>query len=205
MKKRYSNLLSSKFRLIVLIRRRLTLWSLAWIATLLISFGWWQIRSLQVNAAEERVALMETRCGPLKQMQTRNEIITRQLAELNSHESLLTRLDDEQIPYSMLALVSQQIGARRGTVRIESFQLTQIDRPATETAAVGGTLAQTPASPVTVTQLTVRGIAVDNLAVSQFVAGLRDTGVFDYADLKSSVGAHVDNQRAQNFIIICGY
>lgn len=205
MNKRNSNLLTWRFRLLLLIRRRLTQWSVVWVAAAIISLGWWQLRLHRLQATDERVALMETRSSPLKQMQSENDRIRQQLADMNSHESLLARLDDEQLPYRLLALVSLQVGERDGTVRIESFKLTRRDESSSEKSSGTGSAGSTEHAGSFSTQLAVRGIATDNLAVSLFVAGLRDTGVFESVDLKSSVGARVDDHRAQSFAIICGY
>ncbi|MEQ9406120.1 MAG: PilN domain-containing protein [Fuerstiella sp.] len=203
MNKRYSNLLSSRFRLLMLIRRRVTQWSVIWIAAVAVSLGWWQLRSHRVRAAEERVALMETRYSPLKQMQADIRKMKQQLEEMNSHESLLTRLDDEQVPYRLLALVTLQVDARAGAIRLDSYRLTRTDPVEAVRQTAAATAKKTDAEPAVPTRLTVRGIAADNLAVSLFVAGLRDTGVFESVDLKSSVGAQIDRQRAQSFIIDC--
>ncbi len=203
MNKRYSNLLTSRFRLFMLIRRRLTQWSIVWVVATAVSLCWWQLRALRVNAADERVTLMDSRYSPLQQLQIDNQHIRQQLTEMNSHESLLTRLDDEQVPYRLLAIVSMQVGARDGSVRVESFNLTRTD---TAGPAGPGHHNQTLEQKADIrTHLAIQGIAADNLAVSRFVAGLRDTHVFETVDLKSSVGARVDNHRAQSFMIDCAF
>ncbi len=205
MNKRYSNLLTWRFRQYMLIRRRLTQWSVVWGVAALIALSWWQLRVHRVKAADKRVTVMETRYSPLKQMQSENERITDQLTKMNSHESLLTRLDDEQVPYRLLALVSLQVSERSGSVRIESFQLTQNDSGSASATSGPENDGGRDDFGRTQTRLEVRGIATDNMAISLFVAGLRDTGVFESVELKSSVGERVDNQRTQSFITVCEY
>ena len=204
MNKRYSNLLTWRFRQYMLIRRRLRQWAVVWTVVAVISLSWWQIRVHGVEAAEKRVALMETRHHPLKQMQLENKHLRDQLTKMNSHESLLARLDDEQVPYRLLALISLQVAERSGSVRIESFQLTQSE--SVTDSAISEPEKHDPGDfERTQTQLVVRGIATDNMAISLFVAGLRDTDVFESIELKSSLAERVDNQRTQSFIIVCGY
>ncbi len=197
---RYSNLLTWRFRLQLMIRRRLTQWAFVWIATLLICFGWWQVSLKALQFESDRVALMETRYSPVIQKQAEIQRIRRELDDLNSHQSLLVQLDDEPIPYHLLALVSMQVQQRDGAVRIESFKLTQPDGAVAASQASAGK----PAAPNTAhSTMTLQGMAADNLAVSLFVAGLRDSGVFSAVDLKSSTGARVENTRAHNFTIEC--
>ena len=201
----HSNLLSRRFRLYLLIRQRLTQWSITWALLLAGSLGWWFYRASQVGSLGERVALMEARSNPVQELRTRNQRIQQQLADMHRHELLLYQLDDEKIPYHLLALVSAKVVESQGRVQIQSFSMQRYDRLGTDSTT--GNRANPIAADRTVlplAELSLTGRAQDNLAVSLFVASLRDSGVFENVDLKSSVGARRDAEQSQTFIVHCG-
>ena len=206
MKRRYINLLSWRFRLYLIVRTRLLQWLAVWSIVAVCAFVVWQVNSRRFAAASDALALMDSRCAPLKSMQDENQRMTGRLAELHSHQSLLTRLDDEQVPYRLMGLVSRGVQACSGSIRVQTLHLTRTQEQLPRSP--GQSAAQRAARPPKpqyqeVTTLKLTGLAADNLDISRFVAALRDSGVFASVDLRSSVGARIDTVHAQSFVVEC--
>ena len=54
-------------------------------------------------------------------------------------------------------------------------------------------------------RLTLKGIALDDLAVAQFIVALRDTGVFHAVELKSSLVTQLAGGPAREYFVECTY
>lgn len=210
MNRRSINLLTWRFRLYLLVRARLLQWSLAWAAGSLLMAIWWQLESRKLGAVQEDLAIMQSRCTPLQQMQLENVRLKKRVADLNSHQSLMARLSDEQVPYRLLAIVSQKIAQCSGTIRVDSLSIDHRMEAETPVATPVGTPATLPmngkpAEPVMreITMLNLNGVADGNITVSQFVGLLRDSQVFQSVELVSSIGAETDSRRIQSYFVKC--
>ena len=53
--------------------------------------------------------------------------------------------------------------------------------------------------------LTLRGIGADNLAVAEFVVGLREAGVFERVDLKSAAESESTRSHTTVYQVECGF
>lgn len=210
MNRRSINLLTWRFRLYLLVRTRLLQWSVIWGASSLVMVGWWQLANHRLGMAHESLAIMESRCAPLQQKQRENKQLAKRVHDLKSHQSLLTRLNDEQVPFRLLGLLSQKVTECEGEIRIDSMaidQKTEAERLTPEDAAVmAKQLAEgKPAIPKMreVTTLTLNGIADGNITLSRFVGLLRDSQVFQTVELVSSIGAGQETVRTQSYLVKC--
>lgn len=208
MNRRSINLLTWRFRFYLLVRARLLQWCVVLAVCSLVLVVLWQLENHRIGTAMDALAIMESRCAPLQQMQSENVQLANRVSELNSHQSLLTRLDDEQVPYRLLGLVSRTVAECLGSIRIDSVSLERrmeaesqdpkktvspSDKPKTDVAA----------SPKLreITTLTLNGLADDNITVSQFVGLLRDSQVFESVELVSSTGVDSEARRTQAFLV----
>lgn len=210
MNRRSINLLTWRFRLYLLVRARLLQWSVAWAAGSLLMAIWWQLESHRLGAVQEDLAIMQSRCTPLQQMQLENVRLKKRVADLNSHQSLLVRLNDEQVPYRLLGIVSQKVAQCTGTIRIDSLSIDRkmeaektapIQAGATAAPAANGKLVEPLMREITL--LNLNGVADGNITVSQFVGLLRDSQVFQSVELVSSIGAETDSRRTQSYFVKC--
>ncbi len=170
----------------------------------------WQLENHHLGASQDALAIMESRCEPLQQMQIQNAQLSKKVDDLNSHQSLLARLDDEQVPYRLLGLVSQKIAECTGTIRIDSLSIDRKMEVEPVAPTTPGSTAATSSSPLEVgakmrevTTLNLNGIADGNITVSQFVGLLRDSQVFQSVELVSSIGADTNALRTQAYLVKC--
>ena len=210
MNRRSINLLTWRFRLYLLVRTRLLQWSVIWAAGSLLMVIWWQLESRRLSAALEALAIMESRCLPLQQMQRENMQLARRVRDLKSHQSLLTRLNDEQLPYRLLGLLSQKVSECEGTLRIDSMaidkkmeteRLTPTEAAGAAKKAAAGKAVAPQMHEVTI--LTLNGVADGNITLSQFVGLLRDSQVFQTVEHVSSIGADNQTRRTQSYLVKC--
>lgn len=210
MNRRSINLLTAKFRFYLLVKARVLQWSAMWVACSFVMVVWWQVENQRLGATMDALAIMESRVAPLQQMQNQNQTLAERVKNLKSHQSLLTRLDDEQVPYRLLGLVSKTTADCIGTIRVDSLTFdrrmeavpTTASKPGTPMPTTGTTQPTTPATREVAT-LMLNGIADDNITVSQFVGLLRDCSVFQSVELVSSVGDDASSQRTQMFLVKC--
>ena len=210
MNRRSINLLTSRFRFYLLMKARVLQWSGVWAACSLIMISWWQVENDRLGETRDALAIMESRCAPLRQMQQQNLALAERANNLKSHQSLLARLDDEQVPYRLLGLVSKTTADCVGTIRIESLAFERRLESAPSISEKPGSASTTENSHQSdtsekqeVATLTLNGIADDNITVSQFVGLLRDSSVFQSVELVSSVGADALPRRTQMFLVKC--
>lgn len=201
--KNHINLLSARFRLALLVKTRLAQWSLLWCICLIVSFGLWKLRSSQVSAAAESLTVMKSRSEPVRIMRTENKRMEKQLSELNSHQSLLSRLEDERVPFRILGLVSGSIHELPGQIQLSRLDFSRRRElvpppPGTKKKNLKPVYRE-------ISTVGLSGVAADNIVVSRFVASLRDSSVFESVDLKSSVGSVLNTERSQSYLVECRF
>lgn len=206
MNRNCTNLLTWRFRFYLLVRARLLQWSVLWSICGVFMVAWWQLENDRLGTAMDALAVMDNRCTPLQQMRKQNLAMADRLANLKSHQSLLARLDDQQVPFRLLGVVSHCIAECAADIHVESLdfqrRLEQVSAP----TAIPGAATTTPAAPPQMREtaaMTLNGVADDNLTVSCFVGLLRDSQVFHSVELVSSVGSGTTPDPKQMFFVKC--
>jgi len=195
--KTHLNLLPWQFRCRLLARSRVRHWSVVWAISCLILVGVCGLTHLQLEAGRRDLQVQRDKSAPLKALQTQNEQIRARLAQLHSHQSLLVLLDRTQQPLWLIGLVSRHARNGGGRLQVQDFSLKQLQpAPRSRTEGIDRN---------DLAHLTLKGIAVDDLAVARFIVGLRDSGIFDSVELKSSIGTQVKNKSAREYLVECTF
>ena len=108
-------------------------------------------------------------------------------------------------PLQVIGLVSRSAEFVGGRLRVEkmSFQVIEVSQPLVDqTAGQNGVDLKQPA-PIKAFHLTLNGIASNYLAVSKFIIALRDSGLFESVELKSSERTEMAGGRARKFFVDC--
>ena len=127
------------------------------------------------------------------------------IARMRGRQSLLTHLDAGLHPLQVIGLVSRSAEFVGGRLRVEkmSFQVIEVSQPLVDqTAGQNGVDLKQPA-PIKAFHLTLNGIASNYLAVSKFIIALRDSGLFESVELKSSERTEMAGGRARKFFVDC--
>jgi hypothetical protein len=143
------------------------------------------------------VAALNTRAMPLQRMDRRNQQQQTELASLLQREQLLNKLGAPFEPLQLVSVLSSRAYVRDGGVRILDLKLTKLEIQAKRQASapVSPRARQQQAKPVVAqikeqpeikTEVTIYGLAKDDVSLSEFVTSLRHAGVFESIELKST-------------------
>lgn len=196
--KTHVNLLPLKYRRIALARSLLLRWGAAWAAAIAVMAGMFWMNASCCSRAEADVSTKEALSKPLLATAQANKRMRTQVHRFEHRETLVGQLREDKPVLNLLAVVSSSArqSAERITIRDLQFQQNAVtasgERPADRTASVG---------PEAV--LTIEGEALDNLAIAQFAAGLRDADLFRDVELKSSVKKTSSQRQVHSFIVRC--
>jgi hypothetical protein len=93
-------------------------------------------------------------------------------------------LHSERLGYQLLSTISRSSRGTQGELQIRKLALRLVETPVESK----GKTTSAPPAVVRSYLLSVTGVAKNNLHVAQFASALRDSGVFDRVDLKSTRG-----------------
>jgi hypothetical protein len=183
------------------VQYRQALWGLArrWLlvaaVAVLVAFGlawrtWAGYLATLQRQAELRSAVQAAR-------QTLDEVksMQRQLKATTRQQAVALALADERPVLTLLGVVSQAARASDVEVAMEKLSFT---------AAAAEGKAKSPALAVA-NRLELRGVGRDNVAIAQFVAAMRDAGVFAAVDLKATAPSQLGSAQVRTFHVECTY
>ncbi|MCH7685221.1 MAG: hypothetical protein IH899_00820 [Planctomycetes bacterium] len=207
----HTNLLPLDFRRWLLVKIRLLQWSLVWGLSLLALVALWAAKSVDRHTQTRQLQTLERQCDPLREMNEDNNRVRERLAELEQRQSLLADLDTVQYPLLLVGIVSQGTHRSHSRVQVRDFSLapvTPVSAKSTKSASQvknKNNEKQTEEYVSARMRLTLKGIALDDLAVAQFIVALRDTGVFNAVELKSSLVTQLAGGPAREYFVECTY
>lgn len=206
--KAFINLLPFEYRRRELVRLRLLQWSLVWAGCLLLIVAAWWLKQSQHRASRLAVEAAETRFRPLEQLMGQRRAMETELRRLHAKGTVLGRLRDEIQLLTLIGMVSHGARECRGRLVVDEMAFQRkannasADRPQRDpgkpTDTEPGAEGSGPRASVT-----LRGTALDNLAVARFAAALRDSGLFERVELKSSVGDESAAGNLRAYLLEC--
>ena len=198
------NLLPLSFRARQLVSTYVRAWGLVWLLCAVgIGYGcfhrWNHLLILEQDAAFAAVSSQ-----PIRDFQSEHRAIIKDIEKIEERESWLTDSDSREA-MQIIGIISHSAGATHGRVSVQNLELNAIER--TAVARKDPEQPQTKQEPVIEQrmQLDLTGIADDDLAVASFVAGLRDSGVFESVELKSSFTQIFDEHNSREYNVSCIY
>lgn len=204
--KTHLNLLPKQFSMRLLVRSRLLQWSFVWIATGVVVAT---VCLLEFDAAASQRGIAERLdhdAAPLRKIIQENEQIRKRLAELSERRALLRRLDGSQNPLRLIGLVSKAARLSGGRLMVDDFSLQQLqDDTSTPTAAIQQTKNGLSDHSDDRMTLILAGTAFDDLAIAQCIVFLRDTGLFDSVELKSSTKSQTADDGTREYLVECTF
>lgn len=187
---------------------RLRNWSVVWLLTTVCVVSVCVARGQSAAALEERAAALAAAARPVRQLRAEQKNMEQQIRQIRERESWLVDSDSQQT-LQLLGIISEAAAATSGKVSVASMKLTTIERPvsAQETTSqpVRGRKSNSPVKYEQRMQLTLSGLAVDDLSVAAFVARLREAGVFESVELKSTISQIVEQHDVRNYSLTCVY
>ncbi len=163
-----------------------------------ISFTAWKWHEFQ--SLETRVHTARQRYEPIAKLE--NEIATfdQRIAELTEREKLTLELSQNRSMVTLLGTLAEAARQSEGKLAIGQFDLQSVQTGNSDNNS-------DPESPPNQAhyRLTLGGISVDNVAIAQFVAALRDGNLFTRVQLTSTGTTTVNQITAKNYAMQCEF
>ncbi len=213
MMKDHVNLLPIGYRRRCLLRQRLRQWSIVWAVVAFALAAIWLERRSSWQVALEQVEDQEQQYDELRAIKIQTARLARQKLVFGKQQALVASLEHSPPPLLPVALISASAARCEGRVAVRHLVYNEETPPQQSVAspAAGGpdkapsaTPAAAPATPLPVGKLTIDGVATDNVAIAEFVLGLRDSGVFERVDLKSAATSATRSGSVTTYQVECG-
>ena len=190
--KTHLNLLSHSFCRRQVAITRLRQWCVVWLVAAAVGGGviWmcWQSNGDQARQIEA----LERKYQPVAKQMREITILKEKLAELQVREKLTLELAQERPMLTLLGHVSQAASECGGKVSVQSFRLDQRRQ--------GGASELRDQN-----VLTLSGVGTDNLTVARFVVSLRDAGIFEQVQLKSTGVVSIGEKTGRAYVLECSF
>jgi len=201
--KTYVNLLSPRYQRTALVRKLLARWCAAWALgiTVVAVIFWLNLGQYQKTAAS--VSAAEIACMPVVATAEENTRMRGQVRRFDCRETLVGQLGDDKPLLGLLAVVGNSARVCNERIVVRDFLFEQQAESPKAASDKDKPTAESVLPPGPEAVLTIKGDALDNLAIAKFAAALRDTGLFRDVELKSSVGKSSPNLPIHSFIVRC--
>ncbi len=208
--KRFVNLLPWKYRRRQLIRRRALQWAALWAVLVPLGAAGVGAGLLQQAEVRQQVADLEAQYAPVAELARQLAEGRKTLRQWQERRDAAAALEETRPALTLLGLVSRCARACDGRLRIEKLSLqprqtsAAAESPKAPPPGRPGPQAPRPASGPSAT-VTIQGQALDNLAVAQFVAHLRETRAFERVELKSTAEQPGGPTPVRSYLVECTY
>lgn len=192
------NILPYALRRRQMVRLRLFQWCFIWAAAAAAASSiFYRTKYVPYQACRAALQARARKYAPLKKLQTDLDTMQAQMDDLQKREALALSLADDLPAITLLGITSRAARQNEGSVYVAQMSLDQKATP--ETLEERGASAGHKRRGV----LTLRGAGVDGLSVPRFVAALRDSGVFDTVELKSTGIQTANGTEARSYLVEC--
>ncbi len=200
------NLLPWRVRRSQIVRRRLIQWTVAWAMVAGVTAGLCLAKANQRAEAQEALTRLEDEYAPIAAVRNQIQSCRKSLEAWNRREAAAAQLEDSRPALTLVGMVSRSARVCQGRLRIDLLTVRPRDEAsrAAEKKPAEKQKTPTPAGSPSAT-VTIKGAALDNLAVSRFVAALRETKAFDRVELKSSAEQPIGDVRTCSYQVECSY
>ena len=171
---------------------------------------WWGASSDLADVRAELTRL-EDRASLYRNQLAENRKLEQQIQLAERRKKLFNSLAMPQQPLQLVGIISASARQQDGRIRIASFELAPRQVSAESPSANGRRIAQPSNANVEKEQPDVRstvnisGIADNDITLARFVASLREVGVFQEVELKSSRKVQRDDRLACEYDLSCIY
>lgn len=147
---------------------------------------------------------LDEQVEPLRQLNEDRLAKNRQIQAAKARESWLTTSEGNP-PLQLLGIVSHAAAMNQGRVNVDRLDLSPAERKVKAPAASSKNAGTAKPKTRSVMELTLHGSAVDDLAVSSFVALLRESNVFETVELRGSERVELNDHNARKYEVACVY
>jgi len=206
--KSFVNLLPFEYRRRELVRRRLLQWSLVWLVCIAAVTGIGWAKYGRWRRLQQAIGTVQHRYRPLARIISQRDAARGELRKLHARGTVPSELVEQRPVVTLLAVVGRSAQKCDGRLVLRNLTFQRQKAPPATGARQDRKNPKKPQPPVAVQNrpwatVTFEGDALDNLAIAKFAAGLRDTGLFQRVELKSSVGKEAADVITHTFTVEC--
>lgn len=205
------NLMTLEWQRRHVVKRHLIRWGrVAALVAMLTAVTGWRVHG-DVAEVQAELAGLEERAALFRNQLAENEGIERKIELAQRRKKLFNSLSLRQQPLQLVGIISASAREQNGQIRIASFALAPSQTPAGQAEparprnARGGAADTESEKPVVRTSVSLSGVAENDIALTRFVASLREAGVFAEVELKSSRKVQRDDRVACEYDVSCIY
>ena len=185
---------------------RLKRWSAVWLVVFVTTVCVCLSQLQMLSDLEGTSARLAAKSGPLREMAAEQQQMAYEVETIKERESWLTDSDSSQT-LQLLGIISSAAQKNNGRISVQTLNVTSFDRPI-ESAAKNNAAKRNSKEDAVLEQrmkLDLHGVAVNDLAVASFVAFLRESGVFESVELKSSISQVFNHHETRGYEVSCVY
>ncbi len=185
---------------------RLKGWAMAWLVVAIVTSYFCIVRRGHLRDIEVQAACFAAEASPLKELQNEQRKMMKEVKSIRERESWLIESDSQQT-LQLLGIISHAAAKNDGRINVQTLALSTIERPVAGAEVPTGRNKRKAKEIETEQrmQLDLNGVAVDDLSVASFIAGLREANVFESVELKSSERQIFENHETRQYAVMCVY
>lgn len=189
------NLLPGASQRQLMLRRRLTQWSVVVCTAVLVMWvaRWYKLREYHVLGQQREVLEREYR--PLRAMVKEITQMRQQLEDLDQQDKVAKELDHQRQVLALLGVVSQIAEQSNGKLRVTNFQLLDLQSSLSSE--------QQRATGSSIGNFTLLGVSLDSPTVAELLDKLQHSGLFRSVELVSLKERQEGQVSLQDFQVVC--
>jgi len=201
------NLLPPRIRLKIQFRGAFRRWRWIWVSAAGCALAYCGIQIQDLLRIRGHLATLEQRCEPLRIMQAEMNREQEELSVLLAQKRALEQIHTDDHLLELLGVI-----ARSGQPVAGRFQLPRLGLMSAQASPVLPVAPVPPPAPGTTpvsarptSMLSLQGLADDDRVLASFVSSLRDSGVFEQVDLKSSTQSPGATASSRSYQLDCRF
>jgi hypothetical protein len=190
------NLLPTSFRRQQVIRKRAIQWTSIISLVLVCGWAWHWYEMREDRELRKQLDTLTREHAPTQTMLKELVAMRQQLIELQQQESVAKELDCQRNALTLLGVISDTARKTNGRLRVTKFDLTNFQD--TRTGMEAAAAAKPPA-------LVLTGTSLDNGAVAELIAGLKESKVFSRVNLSTLKEREDKNAALRDYEVRCEF
>jgi hypothetical protein len=196
------NLLPMSFRHRLLIRRALRFWAVVWGVSALAASIMCGLLWLELWDWRQELAHHQAEAAALQAMQAENQKLAADITAISRRAAVVEDVHGIAQPLSLLGVVSRSAKSADRQLQVQRLQVSHIEERIVNPKTRPGT----PAKDAPIRrrlEVSLSGVAHDDVSVAKFVSSLRESGMFETVELKSSLGVTLPHGEARKYAVLC--
>lgn len=168
------NLLPQSFRRQQILRKRGQQWAIIISTVLVIGWGWHWYEMCEDRQLVQQLETLTREHAPTQTMLKQLVEMRQQLKELEQQEAVAKELDCQRNALTLLGVISESAQKTKGRLRVTKFEIDNFQGAQGTSDTAGKTAG-----------VTVGGVSLDSVAVTELWNGLQNSGLFKKVELKN--------------------